>query len=58
MIEIILVNWWKVLVLLVACVLTFWGAIAGIAYFLSRARAEGVDEVEAGPIKVDFDKDK
>lgn len=58
MIEIILSNWWKVLLILAGCVLAFWGAITAVILFLSRARAEGVDEIEAGPVKVDFDKDK
>lgn len=53
----IIAGWWKVLALLCGCLVVLWGAALAIVFFLGRANASGVDEISAGPVKVDFDTD-
>jgi len=56
MIDAIINGWWKVLVLLGGCLVVLWGSALAVVFFLNRAKESGVDEIEAGPVKVDFDK--
>ena len=57
MIESIIDGWWKVLALL-AGALAFAVGLAAVAIrFIRKAKDAGVDEMSAGPVKVDFDDD-
>ena len=58
MVEAIIAEWWKVAILLIVSVGGVWGVAFAIIHFLEKAKASGVDEIDAGPVKVDFDKDK
>ena len=55
MIEAIITGWWKVLILLAGCTALVWGVILAAIHFLKKAKDAGIDEIEAGPVKVDFD---
>lgn len=57
MIEVIVTGWWKVLILLAGSLALIWGATLAIVHFLKKAKESGVDEIDAGPVKVDFDDD-
>lgn len=54
MIESIISGWWKVLALLVGALFVLWGAAFAVIHVLQKAKESGVDEIEAGPVKVDF----
>ena len=51
-------NWWQVIALLFAGVAVAWGLVFAAIHFIQKAKESGVDEIDAGPVKVDFDKDK
>ena len=55
MIETIITGWWKVLLLLAGCAAMVWGVILAAVHFLKKAKEAGIDEIDAGPVKVDFD---
>ena len=55
MIEIIVNGWWKVLALLAGSLGFVFGVILAVIHFLKKAKESGVDEIEAGPVKVDFE---
>lgn len=55
MIEAIITGWWKVLLLLAGCASLVWAVILAAIHFLKKAKETGIDEIEAGPVKVDFD---
>lgn len=57
MIEAIIAGWWKILALLAGITLALWGAVAGIVALISQMKKSGVDEVSAGPVKIDFSDD-
>lgn len=56
MIEIIIAGWWKVLALLAGGLGLVWGVAFAVTHILKKAKESGVDEIEAGPVKVDFDQ--
>ena len=51
-------NWWQAIVLVFVSVLAVWGIAFVVIYFLQKAKAAGVDEINAGPVKVDFEDKK
>jgi hypothetical protein len=55
MIEKIIDGWWQVLALLAGIVAGIWALIFGAVHFIKQARKSGVDEISAGPVKVDFE---
>ena len=55
MIEKIIDGWWQVLALLAGVVAGIWALIFGAVHFIKQARKSGVDEISAGPVKVDFE---
>jgi hypothetical protein len=58
MIDSLVNGWWQIIALLVACLVVLWGAAFAIIFFISRAKASGVEEITAGPVKLDFEDDK
>jgi hypothetical protein len=58
MLEAIINGWWKVIALLVAGVGAVWGLVYAAIHFLKKAKESGVDEIDAGPVKVDFEDKK
>lgn len=56
MIETILAGWWKVLALMAGALVFFGGITLLVVHFLKKAKESGVDEIDAGPVKLDFDK--
>lgn len=57
MIDAIINGWWKVLALMAGAGLFLWVALLAVVHFLSSARKSGVDEVEVGNVKIDFEGD-
>jgi len=55
MIEKLIDGWWQVLALLAGAVAGIWALIFGAVHFIKQARKSGVDEISAGPVKVDFE---
>ena len=55
MVEKIIDGWWQVLALLAGIVAGIWALIFGAVHFIKQARKSGVDEISAGPVKVDFE---
>jgi len=55
MIEKLIDGWWQVLALLAGVVAGIWALIFGAVHFIKQARKSGVDEISAGPVKVDFE---
>ena len=55
MIEAIILGWWKVAILLIVAVGGIWGIVLAVIHFLQKAKESGVDEIDAGPVKVDFE---
>jgi len=55
MIEKLIDGWWQVLALLAGIVAGIWALIFGAVHFIKQARKSGVDEISAGPVKVDFE---
>lgn len=55
MIDSIIQGWWKILALLGGSLAVLWGVAFAFLYFIKKAKETGVDEIEAGPVKVDFD---
>ena len=55
MIEKLIDGWWQVLALLAGIVAGIWALIFGAVHFIKQARKTGVDEISAGPVKVDFE---
>jgi hypothetical protein len=58
MIEAIIDGWWKVLALLAGAVIAAWGFVFAIMKLFDGARKSGVDEISAGPVKIDMEDDK
>lgn len=59
MIDSIISGWWQVLALLAGLIVGIWALVFAVVFFIARARKSGVDEISAGPVKLDFeDKDK
>lgn len=58
MLEAIINGWWKVILLLISCVGVVWGIAFAAIHFLKKAKESGVDEIDAGPVKVDFEDKK
>jgi len=56
MIEKLIDGWWQVLALLAGVVAGIWALIFGAVHFIKQARKSGVDEISAGPVKVDFEE--
>ena len=57
MIEKLIDGWWQVLALLAGAVAGIWALILGAVHFIKQARKSGIDEISAGPVKVDFEND-
>jgi len=55
--QIIVDGWWKVSILLVVALVFIWGATFALSHILKKAKESGVEEISAGPAKIDFDKD-
>ena len=55
MIEKLIDGWWQVLALLAGVVAGTWALIFGAVYFIGKAKKSGIDEISAGPVKVDFE---
>jgi hypothetical protein len=58
MIATIIAGWWQVILLVLVSVGAVWGIAFAIIYFLQKAKDAGVDEINAGPVKVDFEDKK
>lgn len=58
MIATIIAGWWQVILLVLVSVGAVWGIAFAVIYFLQKAKAAGVDEINAGPVKVDFEDKK
>jgi len=55
MVDAIISGWWKVLALFAGIIVGVWALIFGAVHFIKQARKSGVDEISAGPVKVDFE---
>jgi len=55
MVDAIISGWWKVLALFAGFIVGVWALIFGAVYFISKAKKSGIDEISAGPVKVDFE---
>ena len=55
MVDTIISGWWKVLALFAGFIVGVWALIFGAVHFIKQARKSGVDEISAGPVKVDFE---
>lgn len=57
MIETIITGWWKVLAIFGGAVISIGALVALSIVLVKTLRKEGVDEVQAGPVKIDFEDD-
>jgi len=55
MIEAIITGWWKVIALLFSLLAVTGGAVFLSVFFIKKAKESGVDEISAGPVKLDFE---
>ena len=55
MIDSLLANWWQALILLFGAVIVLCVSLYAFLQFIRKAKETGVDEITAGPVKVDFD---